>query len=65
MFAHDKSSEPDLHPYQILSKYLKGYKSYGAQKNVSTDGRMSGWSLYFLNLFGRGIKILNVVCYNV
>ena len=31
--------EPDRHPHQILSKYLKGYTSNGAHKNVSTADR--------------------------
>ena len=30
--SHDIPSQPHLHPYQILSKSLKGYRNYGAQK---------------------------------
>ena len=30
---------PPLHSYQILSKYVQGYLSYGANKDASTDGR--------------------------
>ena len=42
---HKTPTEPDRLPYQILSNYLKRYKSYEAHKNVSKDGWMPGWSL--------------------
>ena len=31
-----------LNSYQILSKYVKGYQSYGAHKDASTDGQTDG-----------------------
>ena len=37
--AHDTPTDPPLHSYQILSKYVLGYQSYGAHKDASTDGR--------------------------
>ena len=37
--ACDAPTGPPLHSYQILSKYVQGYRSYGAQKDAFTDGR--------------------------
>ena len=34
--AHDMPTDPPLHSYQILSKYVKWYQSYGVHKDVST-----------------------------
>ena len=42
ILAREMPTEPDRNPYQILSEYLKGYKSYGAHKNVSTDRQTDG-----------------------
>ena len=38
----DVSTGPPLHSYQILSKYVQGYRSHGAHKDASTDGRTDG-----------------------
>ena len=38
--ARDAPSGPLLHSYQILSKYVQGYRSYGAQKDASTDAML-------------------------
>ena len=38
ILARKMPTEPDLRP----TKYLKGYKSYGAHKNV-VYGRTGGW----------------------
>ena len=35
--ACDMPTGPPLHSYQILSKYVQGYRSYGAHKDASTD----------------------------
>ena len=35
-FASDTHTGPPLHSYQILPKYVLGYQSYGAHKDVST-----------------------------
>ena len=35
--ARDMPTGPPLHPYQILSNYLKQYGSYGLQK-ISASG---------------------------
>ena len=34
--AHDTPTGPPLHSYQILSKYVQGYQSYGARKDEAT-----------------------------
>ena len=49
---------PPSYSYQILSKYVHGYQSYGANKDASTDGRQ----LIAIShkLTGRGIKTKNV-----
>ena len=39
-FIRDTPFWPGIHAYQILSKYLKGYLSYGVNKLSSTDGWM-------------------------
>ena len=35
---------PPLHSYQILSKYVQRYQSYGANKDASTDGWTDRWT---------------------
>ena len=37
-FACDTPTGPPLHSYQILSKYVKRYQSYGMHMDASTDG---------------------------
>ena len=39
--AHNKPNGSPLHFYQILSKYVKGYRSYGVYKAAS-KGFVSG-----------------------
>ena len=39
--ACDTPTHPDLPPNQIISKNLKGHRSYRMQKNVSMDGRQA------------------------
>ena len=34
--ACDTHTGPPLHSYQTLTKYVKGYQSYGVHKNEST-----------------------------
>ena len=34
----DAPTGPPVNSYQILSKYVQGYRSYGAHKDASTDG---------------------------
>ena len=40
-YAPDTLTYPELHPNQILSKNLKGHRSYEANKNVSTEGHQA------------------------
>ena len=40
--ACDVPTGPPLHSYQILSKYVQGYRNYGAHKHASTDGWTDG-----------------------
>ena len=35
---------PPLNSYQILSKYVKRFQSYGVHKDVSTEGWIDGWT---------------------
>ena len=61
----DAPSGPPLHSYQILSKYVQGYRSYDAHKDASTDRRMDGRTNTMLNSIspepiGRGIKMGNI-----
>ena len=37
--ACEAPTDPPLSSYQILSKYVQGYRSYGAHKDASTDGQ--------------------------
>ena len=37
--AHVMPTAPPVHSYQVLSKYVQGYRSCGAHKDASTDGR--------------------------
>ena len=36
-FTSNMSTGPPLHSYQILSKYVYGYQSYGEHKDASSD----------------------------
>ena len=44
-----------LQSYQILSKYVQGNRSYGENKNVSTDGRRHADRYIPPQPLGRGI----------
>ena len=60
--AHNMPTGPPLHSYQILSKCVKGYQSYGVHKDASSNGqKMDGWmDALLITIFpkpiGRGIK---------
>ena len=38
--AHDVPTGPSIHPYHILSNYLKQYGSYGLH-NISASGEIT------------------------
>ena len=40
--AWDAPTGPPLHSYQILSKYVYGYQSYGGQKDEATIFLLQG-----------------------
>ena len=40
--AGNMPTGPPLHSYQLLSNYVQGYRSYGANKDVSMDIRTNG-----------------------
>ena len=40
LLARDMPTDPPFHPYQILSKYLKQYGSYGPHK-ISASGELT------------------------
>ena len=53
-FARDTPTGPPLHSYQILSKYVQGYRRYGEHKDASTDGRHA--DRYIPLTYGSGDK---------
>ena len=55
--ACDVPTGPPLHSYQILSKYVQGYLSYGVHKDASTDGQTDAVLIAISpEPIGRGIK---------
>ena len=57
-FVRDMSTGPPLYSYQILSKYVYRYQSYGVHKDAPTDGQTDTMLIAISpEPIGQGIKM--------